>query len=57
MCIVNPMFHMDMDYNWRWYIISDQGLVLCMSARSFFSHEDARRDYDVTHGQFLAIAA
>jgi hypothetical protein len=57
MCTVNPMFHMDMDYNWRWYITSDQGEVLCVSNRSFFDFEDARRDYDVTHGHFMALAA
>nr|WP_165388369.1 hypothetical protein [Sphingomonas populi] len=54
---VNPMFHMDVDYNWRWYLTGDRGKVLCISARSFFNFEDARRDYDVTQGQFMAKAA
>jgi hypothetical protein len=57
MCIVNPMFHMDSDYNWRWYITDAQANILCMSAVSFFNYEDARRDYDATQGQFVALAA
>lgn len=43
---VNPMFHMGQDYMWRWYIIGPYGQQAFVSARSFFDHRDARRDYD-----------
>lgn len=44
---VSPMFHMDPDYNWRWYVTDADGKLACMSVQSFFDHEDARRDYDL----------
>jgi hypothetical protein len=46
MQIVNPMFHMDSDYLWRWYITDAGGKSVGMSADSFFRFEDARRNYD-----------
>lgn len=42
----HPMFHMDKDYNWRWYIIDSYGVLICISANSFFKFEDAKRDYE-----------
>lgn len=42
----NPMFHMDQDYMWRWYITDAHGQSCCMSAREFFHYEDARSDFD-----------
>ena len=49
MHVVNPMFHMDKDYNWRWFVINDHGQQLSMSSRVFFRFEDARRNYDEVH--------
>ncbi len=49
MRVVNPMFHMDPDFLWRWYITSSAGKLLAMSTESFFSHEDARRNFDEAH--------
>lgn len=44
MCDVNPMFHMDSDYMWRWYILDATGGLVAISAKAFFKFEDARRD-------------
>jgi hypothetical protein len=57
MCTVNTMFHMDKDYSWRWYIINASGKSSCISARSFFNFEDAKRNYDETHGRIIALGA
>ena len=46
MCTVNPMFHMDADYMWRWYNTDRHGNLVSMSLRGFFAFEDARRNYD-----------
>ncbi len=43
---VNPMIHMDDEFMWRWYEIGDDGRTAFMSPRSFFSHEECRRNYD-----------
>lgn len=52
----NPMFHMDTEYNWRWYITNPFGNPVSMSARSFFNYEDAKRDYEMAR-QLLTQAA
>lgn len=57
MCDVNPMFHMDQDYMWRWYLIDDYGNLVAISARSFFNFEDARRDAELAHGLGLRRVA
>ena len=49
MHVVNPMFHMDKDYNWCWFVIDDRGQQLSMSSRVFFRFEDARMNYDEVH--------
>ena len=46
MCTVNPMFHMDADYMWRWYNTDRHGNLVSMSLRGFLAFEDARRNYD-----------
>jgi len=43
---IEPMFHMDDNYEWCWYITDGASDVLAMSTRSFFNYEEARRDYD-----------
>lgn len=43
----NPLFHMDMGYNWRWYLTDASGRPILMSAHSFFDFEDAKRDYEM----------
>lgn len=53
MSCTNPIIHMDLDYMWRWYIINAAGNTKCMSTRSFFAYEDARRDFDATRRRFL----
>lgn len=50
---VSPMFHMDPDYNWRWYIIDVDGNLTCVSAKSFFAHADARRNYELMHRRLM----
>jgi hypothetical protein len=45
---IDPMFHMDADYMWRWYITDERGSLAAMSTGSFFKYEDARRNYDDT---------
>lgn len=40
-----PMFHMDEQSMWRWYLTSG-GVALAVSLRSFFYYEDARRNYE-----------
>jgi hypothetical protein len=50
MRVVKPMFHMDPDFSWRWYITNAAGKLLAMSIETFFSHEDARRNFDEAHG-------
>lgn len=57
MQIVNPMFHMDSDYLWRWYITDDHGKSVSMSVDAFFKYEDARRNYDDMHRRLIAQAA
>ncbi len=57
MIIVNPMFHMDADFNWRWYIISDRGDPICISTQSFFNYDDARRDFDDFQRRLIKLAA
>lgn len=44
---VNPMLHMDDQFMWKWYEIDDLGQTAFMSAQSFFSRKECRRDYDV----------
>ena len=44
---VDPMFHMDMDYNWIWFICDQLGSPILVSARSFFDYEEAKRDYEM----------
>ncbi|MCW2337398.1 hypothetical protein M2337_001631 [Sphingobium sp. B2D3A] len=43
----NPMFHMDQNYDWRWFITDQHGNLVLMSAHSFFNFEDAKRDYEL----------
>jgi len=43
---VEPLFHMDSDYNWRWYIPDVKGSLVCMSTRSFFYYDEAKQDFD-----------
>lgn len=43
---LNPMFHMDKDYMWRWFTTSPTGRPLSISTRAFFLYEDAKRDFD-----------
>lgn len=52
----NPMFHMDLDYNWRWYVTDASGRPIFMSARSFFNFEDAKRDYELA-AQLMKLVA
>lgn len=57
MCIANPMFHMDVNYDWRWFTISEAGRITSVSIGAFFSLEEARQDYRATHGQHFAALA
>jgi hypothetical protein len=41
-----PMFHMDADYRWRWYLTDHRSIVVVMSVQAFFSYEEACRDYE-----------
>jgi hypothetical protein len=41
-----PLFHMDADYDWRWYIVDSRNKLVAMSANSFFKFEDAKRDFE-----------
>lgn len=43
----SPMFHMDEDYNWRWYIVDSYGNLICISAESFFEFDEAKQDYEL----------
>jgi hypothetical protein len=56
MCDINPMFHMDSDYMWRWFVTDAHGNLVCVSARWFFACEEARRNYDEAHPLFIASA-
>ena len=47
MCDVNPLFHMDHDYMWRWFVTDVHGNLLSISTGAFFDFEDARRDYNI----------
>jgi hypothetical protein len=49
MRVVKPMFHMDPDILWRWYITSAAGKLLAMSVEAFFSYDDAKRNFDEAH--------
>jgi hypothetical protein len=49
MRVVTPMFHMDQDFYWRWYITSATGQLLAMSTESFFTFEEARENFDLAH--------
>lgn len=42
----NPMFHMDRDYMWRWYIVGARGKLVCMSTTVFSFYEEARQDLE-----------
>jgi len=53
MLCISPMFHMDPDYNWRWYVTDPKGNLTSMSAQSFFLYEDARRNYDLMHRRHM----
>ncbi len=57
MQIVNPMFHMDSDYLWRWYITDNHGKSVSVSVDSFFQFEDASGNYDDMHRLLTAKAA
>ncbi|BAK66337.1 hypothetical protein SLG_16620 [Sphingobium sp. SYK-6] len=43
----NLMCHMDVDYNWRWYLIDGDGKTVSISTNSFFKFEDAKKDYEL----------
>ena len=57
MCDVNPMFHMDSNYDWRWYTTRADGSLSAMSAESFFDHAAAVRDFDAAQRRPLAPQA
>jgi hypothetical protein len=38
------MFHMDLDYMWRWFLTNAAGRLVGMSTQSFFSIEEAQLD-------------
>ncbi|VVT02803.1 conserved hypothetical protein [Sphingomonas sp. EC-HK361] len=57
MCDINPMFHMDTDYMWRWFVTDVYGNLVCISANAFFSFEDVRLDYDNARRAFMPLAA
>lgn len=57
MCDVNPMFHMDADYMWRWYVTSSTGGLLSISANAFFRFEDVKLDWDAAQGRYMSRAA
>ena len=48
MLALAPLFHMNGNYMWQWYVTDGEGRLALMSAHEFFYFEDARRDYEAT---------
>lgn len=57
MCDVNPMYHMDVDYMWRWFVTSEAGSFVAISANAFFKFEDAKQDWVAAQSRYLSQAA
>lgn len=57
MHIVKPMFLMDENNRWYWYIISSEGVLVAISARSFGTFAEVRRDFDKPHSWPLPFVA